>query len=986
MAARFWVGGAGTWNATTTHWSDTSGGVNGASVPTATDNVIFNSASNATAYAVTIGTASTCLDITIDGPAAGNVTITSGATAVINVFGSWFNASPGVVFTSTTGANVNFLATTTGKTIATNNVTFGAMGVTFNGANGAWTLVSDVTVFSINAIAGTFDTGNFSLTLAANLQRSSTTGVATVNLGSSAISCAGSTPVSLLATNLTFNAGTSTITCSNANATFTGGGRTFYNVSFTSTAAGGTTTFTGNNTFNNLNIASPSSNRRVLSLGNSQVVTGTLTLGAANAYNARVQVINTNIGNPITLTVGTIATLADVDFRDVVAAGTSIALGNWSGTRLGNGLGNTNITFDAGKTVYWSLVAGGNWSANAWATSSGGAGATANFPLAQDTAIIDDAGLTASNTITYDASWWLGTLNSTRTAAWTFTCNGSPTMYGDFTLTTLTTTSGAAACTFIGRGTTQTLTTNGVSLTSPIFQQSVGGTLLLNGSVTSTGSTGLSLTIGTVDLNGYDLTAVALSSSNTNTRAIAFGAGKIVITGNNATSVNIDTATNFSYTGSGNIEGTYSGSVGTRTFVIGNTAGGNQAVALNLKVTAGTDIVNIYLHWNDLDFTGFSGTYGSPGNKIFYGNLTLSSGMTVQAAAGQTITFAATSGPKTITSGAQIIDYPVTFSGVGGTWVCQDALTLGSTRTLSLTNGTINLNGYNLTATAFSSSNSNTRTITQGAGTITLTGSGTTVWNTGTSTNLTYTTTPTVDATYSGAVGSRTINTDATRPINLNVTAGTDTITNVAGAGFNNLDFTGFAGTLANVGRYIYGNLTLSTGMTLTAGALITQFSGVGTATITSNTQTMDFPVTFNGTGTTNCLDALTLGSTRALTFTNGTLNLFAGVTSTVGSFVTTGTTAKYLGSTTPGTQATISDAGGTDTVTYLAIRDSNAIGGAIWNALATTNADNGNNSGWSFTPGFLIVGVVAYGFIGQVSVWGLISNVQTPNWQLINN
>lgn len=44
MAQRFWVGGLGTWDAlTTTHWSATTGGTGGASVPTSTDAVIFDS-------------------------------------------------------------------------------------------------------------------------------------------------------------------------------------------------------------------------------------------------------------------------------------------------------------------------------------------------------------------------------------------------------------------------------------------------------------------------------------------------------------------------------------------------------------------------------------------------------------------------------------------------------------------------------------------------------------------------------------------------------------------------------------------------------------------------------------------------------------------------------------------------------------------------------------------------------------------------------
>jgi hypothetical protein len=41
MASRYWVGGTGTWDQTA-HWSATSGGAGGASVPTLSDDVIFN--------------------------------------------------------------------------------------------------------------------------------------------------------------------------------------------------------------------------------------------------------------------------------------------------------------------------------------------------------------------------------------------------------------------------------------------------------------------------------------------------------------------------------------------------------------------------------------------------------------------------------------------------------------------------------------------------------------------------------------------------------------------------------------------------------------------------------------------------------------------------------------------------------------------------------------------------------------------------------
>ena len=127
-----------------------------------------------------------------------------------------------------------------------------------------------------------------------------------------------------------------------------------------------------------------------------------------------------------------------------------------------------------------------------------------------------------------------------------------------------------------------------------------------------------------------------------------------------------------------------------------------------------------------------------------------------------------------------------------------------------------------------------------------------------------------------------------------------------------------------------------------------------GTKTITSAGQTMDFPFAINGLGGTfSCSDALTLGSARELRLTNGTLQLKAGVTSTIGSLTTSGTNQRFLQSTLSGTQATLSDASGTNSVSYLTIKDSNATGGATFNAFESNfNVNNGNNSGWIFQTG----------------------------------
>jgi hypothetical protein len=161
---------------------------------------------------------------------------------------------------------------------------------------------------------------------------------------------------------------------------------------------------------------------------------------------------------------------------------------------------------------------------------------------------------------------------------------------------------------------------------------------------------------------------------------------------------------------------------------IGLAAGGTQSVAMNVKVTAGTDSVQLYGHWNNVNFTGFSGSLSNNGNKTYYGNLTISTGMTLDAGT-NTLTFAATSGTSTITSNGKTFDFPVTFNGAGGTFQLQDALTLGATRALTLTNGTLQSGGYLITSSTFTSTGAGVRNLSLNGGSINPIGAGT-AWTT----------------------------------------------------------------------------------------------------------------------------------------------------------------------------------------------------------------------------------------------------------------
>jgi len=398
-----------------------------------------------------------------------------------------------------------------------------------------------------------------------------------------------------------------------------------------------------------------------------------------------------------------------------------------------------------------------------------------------------------------------------------------------------------------------------------------------------------------------------------------------------------------------------------------------EANSISFRITAGTGSLNLSTAgvYRNIDFTdgtnptGYAGAVTNTSITI-YGNFkTSTSGMSFTAGTG-TYTFGATSGTKTITTNSITIDRPFTFNGVGGTWQLQDALTIGSTRATTLTSGTLDLNNYTMTSGSFSSTVSTARTLAFGTGKMVISGNNGNVIVTSTATNLTVTGSNRVEFSYSGSTGTRSIlgatnatYIEGTNLLDYFITAGTDIVTFTGARNYGTIDFSNggtstFTGTWQNATNNVnvYGNLILKSGMVVGSGAeLVAMRATSGTKTITSASQTMDFPFIINGLGGTfACSDALTLGSTRELRLSDGTLQLKAGVTSTVGSLTTTGTTQRFLQSTLSGTQATISQASGVVSTNNLTIQDINATGGATWDAFYYNgNLDNGNNTNWIF-------------------------------------
>ena len=726
MATFYWVGGAGTWDgSTTTNWASSSGGAGGAGVPTLSDNAVFDSSSNATAYTVTLGSGAVCADWTVAGPLVGDVTFAG--SSGITITGSLLWPVTGMVRSYT--GNTTLSSTSTGKTVTTNGLSISS--VVFDGVGGGWELGSALTATAANITVtnGSLSTSasNYSITAARFISSNSNVRSIILNASTVTITASGANDPGVNftdSTNLTFNAGTSQITLTGIQGRLHGGGNTFYNVLFSS--GGGGKFVSGVNTFNNFQ----TQNRTVTGVGgiqflDNQIINGTFTCDNSTTAMRRKIMSSNVLGTPRTLKVNA-TSLVNVDFQDIIIDPTSTAF-PVTGTRLGDLGGNSGITFTTAKTVYWNLAAGGNWSSTAWALSSGGGVSTDNFPLAQDTAIIENTGLNTSASIGIDQFWQIGNLDiSTRSNAMTFGQNFSYNVYGNFTLSSSVTLTNVGTLTFSAYGSTQTITSAGVTFTQPITINAFSGTVQLLDNLTLGSTLTTTLTTGTLDLSSGNrtLSTGLFNSNNSNTRSIAFGTGNITTTGS-GTAWNTSATTNFIYTGTPTVN--ISNNSATATTVTTGTM--TEAQALNFNYTTGTyTLTDTAAVYKSVNYTGFAGTAANTA-KTVYGNVTYAAGMTLTAGANAT-TFAASSGTQQITNNGKTLDFPLVFNGIGSTFEFQDALTQGSTRAFTVTNGTIQLkNGVTSTVGAFATSGTSQKflqstlsgsqaTISQASGTV----------------------------------------------------------------------------------------------------------------------------------------------------------------------------------------------------------------------------------------------------------------------------
>jgi len=459
---------------------------------------------------------------------------------------------------------------------------------------------------------------------------------------------------------------------------------------------------------------------------------------------------------------------------------------------------------------------------------------------AQTSGNLDCAGfnIVCSSTATYTASTLsnIGTISCT-----TFNC------IGDLTFSSGTINSSVS---FV-MNTAGTFTYTGGTLTTPVFTHTAGTVTLNNSLTVST----YAHADGTLSLNNYTLTTGAyIASGTTTTRFIDFSTSSLIqLTGNNTTIWDTSSSNRDWSLGTIKILSTYSGSIGTRTIKLASSIKSytplldvkcNSCVGIQINSGA-TDTVALSGSLYTLDLTGLTCTFTVPLTLNILGDCTIpATGGTVTSLTGQ-IQFGTSPSPLDLTLRTITISRTIQASILIAAATVQLGadLVMTSLSSVQLYYGTLSLNGYNITTGSFNSNDAGgPRTLNFGSNSITVNGTGN-IWDTSTVTTLTITGTPVVNVTSpSGTVSVSPGPLSEAQSISFNFT-GASTLSFITNANdsANNVDFTGFTGTLAaQVSHYIYGNYTLSASMTFTAmtGSL-NLYASTGTKTITTNGKTI---------------------------------------------------------------------------------------------------------------------------------------------------
>ena len=354
MADRYWILGTGSWSSTNTvNWSDTSGGLGGFSVPTASDNVFFDVNSNVGTGAFTVTMVNSprvCNDFLAAG-LDGAMTL-AGTSIGLTVSGSLtFQATN---FSATYTGTTTFNATTTGKTVTANGVAFGGQ-VTFNGVGGVWALGSASNCTTLQLSNGTLNLAGYTATQ--SVRFTTAVGTKNVTFNGGTLLCANSGTLSFnnsAPSNFTTTAGTGTGTISMTAATaktFVGAGSTF-NCTLNQGGAGALT-ITGSNTF--LNITNTRKSVSATSILFTAGTTSTFTDWNASGEATRLLTIGS-----VTAASHTLSKASGTVSSDFLSISRSTATGGaswYAGANSTDGGNNSGWIFTAPPSAGYSITA-----------------------------------------------------------------------------------------------------------------------------------------------------------------------------------------------------------------------------------------------------------------------------------------------------------------------------------------------------------------------------------------------------------------------------------------------------------------------------------------------------------------------------------------------------------------------------------------------------------------------------------------------------
>lgn len=654
MASLYWVGGSATWDGTAgTKWASTSGGAGGQPVPTSSDDVFFDAASGA----VTITTSGTATDNCRSLDCTGFTgTLLHFASTQINIGTSTpgpsnvaLKLATGMTYTRQASAFFQFVASTgTQQTVTTNGIT--AVNYFFANATGNWILADGLTsAAGITFNSGTFSTGNQAINIAAITSNSGST--RSLALGSSAITLTGTGTVWNIGngTGLTVSANTSVITINGAGATFTSTGVNYNGTSLVFTGSGSAVIGGGaSNTFKDVTRTGTAAKTDGFFLSQSQTYTGTLTINGQSVVNRMLVATNANVGITTTQTAAAIS-LSNCDFRDIIAAGLA---GNaaWTGTSMGDCLGNTNITFDAPATQTRSST-GGTWSdSTRW---------TSRVPLPQDDVIV---GSGSTGALTADMPRMGKSIDFTGNATTLSLTSTANTIFGSLTLDAAMTLSSTQTMTFSGRS-THTVTSAGKRFGSTVTFAAPSATYTLQDTFITTGA--LTHTTGTLNFNTANVTCTILSSNTGLSQSLLLGTGITTLT-STGTVLNVNNNANTFIANLATIViSDASASTKTVAWPVGSLASTRQIGNL-VVLGGGTGAVILSPQGNGAN--GQLGNLVVTGPKTIQGviagtqtALSLLGGITFNSSVGNVITFTSTVGgtafPISKVSGRVVIDY-----------------------------------------------------------------------------------------------------------------------------------------------------------------------------------------------------------------------------------------------------------------------------------------------------------------------------------------